>query len=96
VRVSVPDPADQRRVMDAIYAVKRGDRGDGVAEALRDVARRLAERGAQAVIAACTEVPLVLQDGDVLVAGRSVAVISSTDALVARTVDVAARGAATD
>jgi aspartate racemase len=96
VRVTVPDPADQRRVMDAIYAVKRGDTGDGVADALRDVARRLAERGARAVIAACTEVPLVLHDGDVLVAGRSVAVISSTDALVARTVDVAARGAATD
>jgi aspartate racemase len=93
VQLSVPDDDGQRRVMAAIRAVKGGDTGPATSEALRDTAERLARAGAQAVIAACTEIPLVLRDGDVLDRGRSVPVISSTDALVARTVDVAFHGA---
>lgn len=89
VRALAPDPEDQRRAMAAIYAVKRG--GDLVAAAadLRAVAARLAAAGAEAVVAACTEVPLLLHDGDVVVDGCSLPVIASTDALVARTVAVA-------
>ena len=93
VSVSVPDADDQRQVMDAIYAIKRGERGPAAADALRAVAERLASEGAEVVVAACTEVPLVLRDGDVRVHGHNVDVISSTDALVARTIDVALRGA---
>jgi aspartate racemase len=89
VRVSTPTGDDQRLVMAAIHAVKGGDRGSTPAQALRDVAIRLAEAGAEAVIAACTEVPLVLHDGDVVLDSGSVDVVSSTDALVARTLDVA-------
>jgi aspartate racemase len=95
VRAATPDEADQRRVMEAIYAVKAGDTGERVRAIVREVAEHLADAGAQAVIAACTEIPLVLRDGDVSVHGRPVPVVSSTDALVARTVAVATATGAT-
>lgn len=92
IEAIAPDPSGQREVMEAIYAVKAGAGGPGGPAAvdpgatLRRAAERLVAAGAEAVVAACTEVPLVLHDGDVIVAGRAVRVISSTDALVARTV----------
>lgn len=89
VRALAPSAEEQRRVMAAIYAVKRGHADAEAAADLRDVAARLAAAGAEAVIAACTEVPLLLRDGAVVIDGRPVPVISSTDALVARTVAVA-------
>ncbi len=86
VRALRPTPEDQVLVMEAIYAVKRGRADAAIAAAVRAVAERLTAAGADAIAAACTEIPLVLRDGDVVVNGRSVPVISSTDALVARTV----------
>jgi aspartate racemase len=46
--------------MAAIRAVKAGERGPDAAEPLRRAATRLIERGAQAIIAGCTEIPLGL------------------------------------
>ena len=82
-----PSAAEQAEVMAAIAAVKGGCVDDAVRAGLMAVAGRLVAGGAEAVIAACTEIPLLLRDGDLIVAGRSVPVISSTDALV---VEVAA------
>jgi aspartate racemase len=87
-----PASDDQRRVMEAIYAVKRGDTGDAVRASVRAVAERLAAAGAEAVIAACTEIPLIVHDGDVFAHGRRIPVISSTDALVERTLAVCVGG----
>jgi len=58
-------PEIQReQVMGAIYGVK----GEGGLEASRaliqEAARHLIARGAEAIIAGCTEIPLILQDGD--------------------------------
>jgi aspartate racemase len=92
VRVLAPLGDDQRTVMDAIYAVKRGAADDEVRARLRLVAGRLVAAGAEAVVAGCTEVPLLLADGDLVVEGRPVPVISSTDALVAATVARATAG----
>lgn len=86
LRALPPTPADQALVMEAIYAVKRGRADAATAASVRAVAERLAAAGAQAIAAACTEIPLLLRDGDVVVDGRSVPVVASTDALVARTV----------
>ncbi|HHY75192.1 MAG TPA: amino acid racemase [Firmicutes bacterium] len=63
ISVIVPSPADQEEVMEAIYAVKGGDLERGREIALRQGAK-LAAEGAQAVIAGCTELPLILHDGD--------------------------------
>jgi len=95
VRALVPLGDDQRTVMDAIYAVKRGSvmRGsahhgavdDAVRARLRLVAERLAAAGAEAIVAACTEIPLLLAEGDVRHAGGVLPFVSSTDELVRRT-----------
>ena len=61
VSLVLPDPASQdEEVMAAIRAVKAGERGIVAAEPLRRAANRLIDRGAQAIIAGCTEIPLGL------------------------------------
>jgi aspartate racemase len=65
-----PAGPDQERVMVAIYEIKGAAAGRGRAEIgveIRDIARRLIERGAQGVVAGCTEIPLVLRPGDLSV-----------------------------
>ena len=89
VRALTPPGDDQRSVMHAIYAVKRAAVDDAARARLRLVAERLAAAGAEAIVAACTEVPLLLAEGDVRQGGGVVPVISSTDELVARTVALA-------
>jgi len=63
IETIVPDGLDQEEVMDAIYSVKAGDLSKGRELALKQGARLVAS-GAQAVIAGCTEIPLVLRSGD--------------------------------
>ncbi len=89
IRALTPLGDDQRVVMDAIYAVKRAAVDDAVRARLRLVAERLAAAGAEAIIAACTEVPLLLREGDVRHDGGAVPFVSSTDELVRRTVALA-------
>jgi len=74
----------QRDFMQLIYRIKAGDIGTEVRGAMEATAIGLNARGAQAIVAACTEVPLAL-DADAL----AVPLINSTDALVARTIEVA-------
>ena len=62
----LPQGPDQDEVMKAIYAVKAGDLDTGRKIALEQ-GRKLVASGAEAVIAACTEIPLVLKDGDLAV-----------------------------
>jgi aspartate racemase len=90
VRTLAPLGDDQRTVMDAIYAVKRGAVDDAVRARVRLVAERLAAAGAEAIVAGCTEVPLLLAEGDVEAHDQPVPLISSTDALVAATLALAA------
>lgn len=62
-----PDPAVQdERVMPAIYGVKAGTL-DRSAALIRQAGEHLVARGAEAVIAGCTEIPLILKDGDLAV-----------------------------
>jgi aspartate racemase len=53
--LTVVFPTNQKDVMDAIRAVKRGDVGDGPRSAMRAGARALAAEGADALLIACTE-----------------------------------------
>ncbi len=67
VRVILPSAGDQKRVMAAIYGktgVKAGFIQGRPREAILDVARALVRRGAGAIMAGCTEVPLVLRASD--------------------------------
>lgn len=70
----VPDEAGQWRFMDLLYAIKGGDLGDTIHGEMIALAEGLA---ADAVIAGCTEVPMVLRTQDLSVpfidAGRKLA-----------------------
>jgi len=62
-----PKAATQRNVMKAIYQhIKRGDLEPG-RKLLRDASLELIGAGAEAVICGCTEVSIVLHDGDLSV-----------------------------
>lgn len=76
----------QEKFMQLIHRIKAGDVGMETRNAMKAQAIHLSARGAQAIVAACTEVPLAL-DADVL----AVPLINSTDALVARTIAFARR-----
>jgi len=52
------------QVMDAIYAVKQGEALDRQRRLIRDAAAHLQQFGAEAVVVGCTEIPLILKDGD--------------------------------
>lgn len=67
IRALVPSDADQQAVVSVIYSVKAGDKGPAVRAEIRELANRLAQAGAEVVFTGCTELPLVLEDGDALV-----------------------------
>ena len=56
--------------MAAIYEIKGAPGArerTAIGAEIRDIARRLIQRGAQGVVAGCTEIPLVLKPGDISV-----------------------------
>jgi len=71
-------------IMTLINAVKACRQDEQTATAMSGLAAELVSRSADAIIAGCTEIPLVLDDGDV-----TVPLISSTDALALKTVKLA-------
>ena len=67
IEVIVPSARDQKRVMAAIYGkkgIKAGFTEGRPRELILGVARELVRRGAGAVMAGCTEAPLVLRASD--------------------------------
>jgi aspartate racemase len=79
----VPDDADQAIVMSVIYdQVKAGLPGD--VTALRAVAGRLVERGAQVVVLGCTELSVVAEDENLL---ADPLFVDSLDVLARRTIE---------
>jgi aspartate racemase len=87
VQALILDLDTQVEFMDLIFRVKAGNTGADVRRRMEQMAISLNARGAQAIVAACTEVPLVLSS-DAL----AIPVISSTDALVARAITYASGG----
>ena len=72
----LPDDAQLQELMRLITRIKAGDRAADVAAEMLVLANALAARGAEAIIAGCTEIPLVLEP-DML----DVPLVSSTDVL---------------
>lgn len=75
------DDAAQAEFMKLVFRVKAGDAGGEAQERMRALANALCARGAGAIVAACTEVPLVLS-----VDALPVPLVNSTDALVSRAI----------
>jgi aspartate racemase len=80
----LPDNAELDALMGLINKIKAGDQNHTIATAMCDLANELVDRGAQAIVAGCTEIPLVLE-GSML----TVPLISSTDTLAEKTVQLA-------
>ena len=78
------DEAEVVELMRLVTAIKAGDQGEPVARGMQSLAEALVGRGAKAIIAACTEIPLVLTP-DML----DVPLVSSTDVLAEATVAIA-------
>lgn len=66
--VVLPEGEDRGRLMALIQGVKAGEVGAEARATMAGLAADLVARGAEAVIAGCTEVPLLLSAGDVSVA----------------------------
>ena len=85
IAVVIPDEAGVAEVLQLVMAIKGGNRGADITSRMRAVAEALVGRGATALVAACTEIPLVLDDSMI-----PVPLISSTDVLAAETVKICA------
>jgi aspartate racemase len=77
---------DRAVVQPLVTAIKAGDTGPAIRAAMAAEAARLVAAGADAVIAACTEVPLVLGERDM-----AVPFVDATAALVAAVLGAARR-----
>lgn len=86
IEVLEPDAGGQEAVMEAIYRVKRGDLAGARAPLVAE-ARRLEEAGADAIVAGCTEIPLVLWQGDL-----RVPLVDATEVLAVAAVRAALQG----
>lgn len=84
VAAVLPTDEEMIRLMELIGRIKGGDQAIDVSDGMRDLADALVARGAGAVIAGCTEIPLVLDASSL-----DVPLISSTDVLAERTVQYA-------
>lgn len=63
--VLTPGATDQERVVEVIARVKAGVVDDQTRRLIRQSVARIVDRGAQVIIAGCTELPLALADMDV-------------------------------
>ncbi len=79
-----PTLDDMQELMGLVYAIKAGDTSAAIADTMRALAEELVSQGAEAIVAGCTEIPLVL-DSSML----EVPLISSTDVLAQKTVQFA-------
>jgi aspartate racemase len=78
------EPRAQAQFMGLLYAIKAGRRGPEVRAGMRALAEDLVAAGAEALVAGCTEVPLVLGPDDV-----PVPLTDSLDALARATIAAA-------
>ena len=67
IEVISPEEKDKEEVMKIIYAVKAGDLSEEIKKNILKIAQKLIDKGAEAIIAGCTEIPLILKEGDISV-----------------------------
>jgi aspartate racemase len=77
------DDHEQVEFMALLYRIKHGDLGADSRQTMAALAHRLVGKGAQVVVAGCTEVPLVMSAADL-----TVPFIDATEALARRCVEV--------
>jgi len=76
IEIISPEEKDKEKVLKVIYAVKAGNLSEEIKKNILKIAQKLIDRGAEAIITGCTEIPLILKEGDV-----SVPIIDPTQVL---------------
>ena len=84
IEVVLPDDAELAELMQLIALIKSGVRSPELGTRMRGLAEAQIEKGAQAIVAGCTEIPLVLNSSML-----NVPLIASTDILAEATVKIA-------
>ena len=84
IRTLVPEGSVRESFMRLLYRIKAGDTGPSARRDMKALAQHLAELGGEAVIAGCTEVPLVMNQDDI-----KLPFIDSTERLAQAVVDIA-------
>ncbi len=74
--------AELAEFMDVVYQIKGGKTDEQIKQAMLSLANTLIDKGAEVILAGCTEIPLVLHEDSL-----SVPMLSSTDILVNRVID---------
>ena len=80
----VPGEHFQDECMGIIFSIKDGKEIKPMKSRMVKVAEHLIARGAEIIIAGCTEIPLIIKDNDI-----EVPLISSTEILALRTIEFA-------
>jgi aspartate racemase len=80
----VPGDKQVQRLMDLIHAIKAGKKGADIRQSMQASANELVKRGADVIIAGCTEIPIVFEGENC-----PVPVIASTNVLAQTTLDLA-------
>ena len=65
IEVISPERKDKEEIMKVIYAVKAGNLSEEIKKNILKISQELIDKGAEAIIAGCTEIPLILKEGDV-------------------------------
>ena len=83
IKTVSPTDDDQAKLMQAIYSVKAGDLSKSIPTAI-EIGQRLIKAGSEAIVAGCTEIPLILKPGDL-----PIPIIDATQILAKRAVELA-------
>ena len=85
VTVLTPETEEEQgKVNDSIFEIKGSKKNKEVRQFLRSVAEKMVKRGAHAIILGCTELPVVIQQGDI-----SVPIIDANQVLVGAAIQMA-------
>jgi len=85
IKTMLPTDDDQASLMRTIYSVKAGDLSVSHPTAIQ-IGGRMVEAGAEAIVAGCTEMPLILKTGDL-----PVPIIDATQILATCAVEIATK-----
>jgi len=80
----VPEGAELEQLMNLIKAIKAGDKGADITDSMLASANSLVDRGADVIIAGCTEIPIVFKGENC-----AVPIVASTYILAERTLEFA-------
>jgi aspartate racemase len=89
LRPTVPQPASQAHLMDAIYGprgIKAGFTSGRCVEDIHWVIEELVQQGVEVIILGCTELPLVFADTEIRVRDRLISLVDPTEILARRCV----------